>query len=242
MIKELEKNVFKKKRRKIVCHSLNYYEKLDENLQMIPLSFKPAFWNMYFYKDLMKKILIKLLGLDDSYYDEDLYYGEDIMLCMYPSYLKKTSIIISLKDDVRKVCFKDLFNIHDSLVWNFVKYNSSQDEVNSLYEIIINCQDESYYDKDIVFRDDKNNINMEGFGIFVRNVIYYKKKFLNGELLDEKELLLLIFSASSFKELYEVLICIFDKYDTDKFMRFAVETSHNSKIKRLYMEYRGVRG
>lgn len=231
MIKELKKSVFKKNNKKNKYLTIEDYQEIDKTVKMIPLSFKPALFNIYYYKDLIKKILIIMLDLDNDYYNQDLYYGNKILNSKFPSYVKRTSIILTINKD--KSIKESFLNLKNSLVWTFVKYDSSDSE---LYQIILNTNlsDSKSYEKEIVFKDEKSKKTLKGFAIYLKNINYFKKKYYEDEVLKDKDLITIILKAKTFKETYQIISKIFDEKDTEHFMRYVIETSQNIKIKKQY--------
>lgn len=237
MLKELSKPVFKKCIKSNVKYTLDDYKILDESLEFIPLWFKPALFNMYFNKNLMRKFLVVLFDLDESLEFNDIYYGKDIMLEDYPSFVFKTSVMITFGGE--SFSKSDFLNFDGSLIWNFVRYDEDFSKKDGLYQLVINTGESG--DKNLVFKDDDSGIVLDGFRVYVRNIGYYKKLYLRGEHLDKKDLILLIFSISTFSELYEIVSKVFNYEDTLEFMKYAVETSQNSKIIRQFKEHEGER-
>lgn len=234
--------VFKDKKNK-KCTEEDY-EHIDEMHKLIPLSFKPVFRCMIWNKYLIKKIIMTIFELEDKYKKIKLYYGQSILLSTYPSYVIKRSYIITINENRWKshaeIQLDRLLDIENSQVYTFAQIDkTAKSSYNGVYQLILNTskEDDYFNDKDIVLKDEKNNKKLKGFGIHVRNIEYYRKMYENGKKLKDKELILVALTSNSFKELYEILSKIYTKKDTEKFMKFAVKTSKNIKIKLKWKEF-----
>ena len=231
MIKEFDKPVFKKCIKGNSVMTLEDYERLDEELDMIPLRFPFAFWNMHNYKDLIKKLLIKLFNLDSRYYYDYLYFGKDILLNNYPSHIVKTSLLITFNIGNWNLSkLSSLISLKNTVICNFLRFNDKLNECNTIYKLIFSTSENDYlYDIDY-----KNGLIIISFN----NILNLKKRFFNGEYLSRREIILLIFCANNFKEMYTILCEIFDKREIYDFMKFMIEISMSSNVRKKYRKYK----
>lgn len=215
--------------------TLEDYEKLDEELDMIPLRFPFAFLSMHNHKDLVKKLLISIFNLDSRYYDVCVYFGKDVLLSCYPSQVVKTSLLITFNGenwDLSKL--SSLISLKNTVICNFVKVDDKLKDSNTIYELVLNTCKKNLCDKDLLLKDYKCGC----VNISIENIWRCKKRFLSGEPLDKRELILLIFCANTFKELYMILCEIFDEKETYDFMRFMTEMSRSREVRKKYRKYK----
>ncbi len=207
--------IFKEKRKnnnKLL--DLKYCEQLDENTKLIPLYFKPVFNKIFSKREFLKKFLILELDLDKSLEKQNTFYGKSLIYNNYAPYVVKTSVIVNIDD-----C---------KIPFTFTKIDYQNKGLhNKIYELNLNNE-----------RKNETKIKEnENFKRVRKNIGYYRNLYDRGVMLDEKSLLLVILTSSSFKELYEILIKIFDEKETSNIIKEIHHLSTNIHIIKKWEKY-----
>ena len=180
---------------------------------MIPIYFTPVFKTLFRERKFMKKFLILELDLDEALDKQDTFYGKSILFNNYGPFVKKTSIILKLD--------------RDKIVFTFAKIDYQTKNINKLYELSLNYKN-------------KNKLkikNNETFTCINKNINYYRKIYEKGIYLDKKSLLITALTSSSFKELYNILIKVFNKEETSELIKKIYHASKNRKIIESWKKY-----
>lgn len=201
----------KKENNKIL--DIKYCENLDETIKLIPIYFKPVFNKIFYKREFLKKFLILELDLDNSLEKQNTFYGKSLIYNRYAPYVVKTSIIISI--DGCKIPF------------TFTKIDHKNKENNKLYELVL-------YNA----KKNKSNIRQkEYFKRVKKNIIYYRNLYNRGVILDKKSLLLVILTSSTFKELYEILIKVFNEEETSNIIKELHHLSTNIHVIKKWKKF-----
>lgn len=200
-----------KKNKKVL--DIKYCENLDENIKLIPLYFKPVFNKLFSERQFLKKFLILELDLDESLEKQNTFYGKSLIYNSYAPYVIKTSIIINI--DGCKIPF------------TFTKIDHQNKEKNKLYELNLNN----------IKKNETNIKENKYFKRIKKNITYYRNLYNRGVILDKKSLLLVILTSSTFKELYEILIKVFDEEETSNIIRELHHISTNIHIREKWKNY-----
>lgn len=190
-----------------------YCETLDKSAQLIPIYFAPVFVNLFRQKKFIKKFLILELDLDENLENQNTFYGESILFNSYGPFVVKTSVILKL--DKNKIVF------------TFAKINNKAGGSNKLYVLALNHM--AKYESKIKDNDEFNRL--------IKNIKYYRKLYDRGVELDKKSLLLVALTAGTFKEIYRILIKVFNGKETTEIIKRIYRISQNSQIIKSWNKY-----
>ena len=227
---------------------LKYYEKLDQknesnNTSMIPLSFeflvkslferKPKFLRMFLNSQLKSSLNI-------DFEDENISVrisNNDLPKENKHEHYNKVDILLYAGDktiiniEINTESFKSIFgrNFFYFLKLTVSTFKSGEESKNikeyTVHQLNINTNkvDKKYGYKDIrPFEEESFGDLIDELGdyiIHVKNIAYYYNLYYNEhEKLNDSEMWLLIFSARSYSELYELLSNLLNEEDTEEFM------------------------